>query len=102
MLVVLIPSKTAEIAETTQHTATAPTIIDKFTATNNGASDATLNVHLTNGTGASDSNRILSIAIDAGKAYLCPEIVGAVLSAGDLIVTTSTVASITIRASGRR
>lgn len=101
----LIPAKTAEVAQTTQYTATnCKAIIDKFTATNTGAANYTINVNLvTSGGSATSSNLIVdtrSIAPD--ETYTFPELVGQVLDSGGFISTaTSAGATLTIRASGR-
>jgi hypothetical protein len=99
----LIETKHAETGQTAQFTASARTIIDKFTATNTSGSDASLAVHLVpSGASASNSNKVLAVDIEAGKAYLCAELVGHILEAGDQISTRAGAASaIAIRASGR-
>lgn len=103
---VLIQSKIAENAQTSQYTTPAGTntIIDKFTATNYSAATATLTVHLVpNGGTAGDGNlcpKTKSLA--AGETWVFPEIVGHVLGPGDFISTlASAVTSIAIRSSGR-
>jgi hypothetical protein len=102
---VLIPSKIAENAQTTQYTATnAVAIIDKFTATNYSVSAATISVNLvTNGDTAGNQNLITkNRTLQPSETYRFPEIVGHVLSSGSFISTiASASASISIRASGR-
>lgn len=102
---VLIPAKIAENSQTTQYTASGVTaIIDKFTATNYGASTATLSVNLiTSGDTSGNQNLIVKTkSLQAGEAYTFPEIVGHVLAASGFISTIASAASsITIRCSGR-
>lgn len=102
---VLIPSKTAEAAQTTQYTSTAvTTIIDKFTATNYSASAATLSVNLvTSLDNAGNSNLVIkTVSIQPGQTYLCPEVIGQVLLPGGFISTLAgTGTALNIRASGR-
>ena len=102
---VLIPSKIAENAQTTQYTANAVTaIIDKFTATNYSALAATLSVNLVaTGESASNTNLIVKTkTLQPGETYLFPELVGQVLKSGGFISTIASAAtSINIRASGR-
>lgn len=99
----LFQAKHAAVSDTVQFTAGKATIIDKFTANNTSTSAATLVVYLVEAGGAaSPSNKQLSISIDAGKSYLCGELVGHVLETGDQIVTLAgTATAISIRASGR-
>jgi len=100
----IIPRKQAETASTVQFTSSNTTIIDKFTATNTSGSAATISVFLpASGGSASASNCVLSAkSINAGETYLCPEVVGQVLEAGGLIITSAgTASAITISASGR-
>lgn len=101
---VLIPSKAAETAQTTQYTSTnCKTRVEKFTATNTGASTATISINLIpSGNTASASNLIVSAkAIAPGETYIFPEIVGHTLNVGEYISTiTSATSTITIKASG--
>lgn len=104
---VIIPSKIAENAQTTQYTSPAgvTTIIDKFTATNYGAATATISINLVT---ASDTagNQNLTIktkALTAGETYTFPEIVGHMIASNGFISTiVSAASSINIRASGRQ
>lgn len=101
---VLIPSKLAEIAQTTQYTATGvKATIDKFTATNTSVNDATLSVNLVaSGDTAGTGNLIVDTrTIAPGESYTCPELVGHNLDIGGFISTASSANVITIRASGR-
>jgi hypothetical protein len=102
---VLIPSKTAEAAQTTQYTSTAvTTIIDKFTATNYSASAATLSVNLvTSLDNPGNANLVVkTVSIQPGQTYLFPELIGHVLLNGGYISTIAgTATAINIRASGR-
>jgi len=101
---VLIESKTMEAAQTTQYTAVnCAAIIDKFTATNVTAINATIDVHLVpSGVAAGASNLIIDgRIIAAGETYTFPGIVGHGLASGGFISTTGTAASLVIRAQGR-
>lgn len=78
--------------------------IDKFTANNTHATDpCTLTVHIVpSGDSAGDANKQLVVEIDAGESYLCGEIVGQDLDAGDgLHVMASAASTISIRCNGR-
>lgn len=104
-LKVLIPSKIAESAQTTQYTASGvKTIIDKFTATNYSASAATLSINLVTQYD-STGNQNLTVktkSLAAGETYTFPEIVGHYLENGGYISTLAgTGSAINIRASGR-
>jgi len=102
---VLIPSKIAESAQTTQYTAVnATAIIDKFTATNYSAAAATISVNLvTSGDTAGNQNLITKTrTLQPSETYRFPELVGHVLAAGGFISTIAgTASAINIRASGR-
>jgi len=102
---VLIPAKQAESSQTTQYTAVnAKAIIDKFTATNTSAANATISVNLvTTGGTAGASNLIVDArAIAPDETYTFPELVGQSLESGGFISTIASAAtSLTIRASGR-
>ncbi|WP_049082867.1 hypothetical protein [Acinetobacter nosocomialis] len=100
----IIPSKFAENAQTTQYTASAPTMIDKFTVTNTTASVATFSCNLVPVSGsASSSNLVIKDKqIAAGETYICPELVGHTLETGSFISTIASAASaLSIRASGK-
>lgn len=101
----IIPRKHAEGTQTTQYTASGcTTIIDKFTITNNGASNASLSVNLIPQSGsASNANRVVAERFVApGESYTCPELVGQVLAPGGFISTLASAATtLTISASGR-
>lgn len=104
-VVALIESKAAENAQTTQYTSTGiKTIIDKFTATNTTGGNVTFAVNLVPASGAAGAgNLMFSRIILPGQCYTCPELVGQVLEAGDVISTLAgAAASITIRAAGRQ
>jgi hypothetical protein len=103
-LKVLIQGVHVTTSAVAYHAASALTIIDKFTASNTSGSDATLTVHLVpSGGSAAAGNKVLpSVNVEAGKVYLCAELVGHDLEAGDSIVALASVGSaISIRASGR-
>lgn len=102
---VLVESKQAENAQTTQYTSTSmKTIIDKATVTNTTGSPVTYAVNLVPaGDSAGDDNLILAKTIPADSTYTCPELVGHTLDDGDLISTLAGAAtSLTIRFSGRQ
>jgi len=101
----IIPAKYAENTQTTQYTAVnLKAIIDKFTATNVTSDPVVLSVNIVTALGTvSSSNLIIdTITIPSGDTYLCPELVGQVLSSNDYISTLAgTSSSITISAAGR-
>jgi hypothetical protein len=101
----IIPAKTAENTQTTQYTSNGvQTIIDKFTATNYGATAATISVNLVTATNsAGDDNLIVKTkTLQPAETYTFPELVGHVLPSGGFISTIAgTASSINIRASGR-
>lgn len=101
----IIPAKVVENTQTTQYTAAnVTTIIDKFTATNYGASSVTLSINIvTMGDANGNQNLIVkSRTLAAGETYTFPEIVGQVLNPGDFISTIASAASsVNLRVSGR-
>ena len=99
----IVPRKIAETINAGQYTASGVTVIDKFTATNFGASDVTFSAHLpASGGSASTSNVVISSrSIGAGETYLCPELVGQVLEPGGFISTIASAATLVISGSGR-
>jgi hypothetical protein len=102
---VLIQSKEAENAETTQYISTnCTTMIDKFTAMNKSGATATITVSLVaSGGSAGTANKIVTVSILAGKTYTFPEIVGHSLDPGDFVSTLAgTASAINIRMSGRQ
>lgn len=103
-VVSLFDPKFAENAQTTQYTSTAlKTIVDKFTVTNVTGSAATFALNLVpSGGAAGTSNLLISRTIQPAETYLCPEIVGHTLDAGDFLSTLSgTASALAIAASGR-
>ena len=104
-LKVLIVPKTAEAVATAQYTAVnCQTIIDKFTVTNPTASATTITIYIVAAGGTADDSNTLVHAksIAAGDSYLCPEMVGQVMSANSQIITlASTSPNLTISAAGR-
>jgi len=102
---VLISSKYAENAQTTQYTATnCRTIIDKFTATNVSAANATLSVNIVAAGGAAGATNLIIDAreIAPGETYTFPGVVGHSLEPSGFISTLASAASaLTIRSSGR-
>lgn len=100
----IIPSKFAEIAQTTQYIAeNCKTIIDKFTATNVSAAPVTISVNLVLTGAAGDENLIVKEkSIAAGETYVFPELVGHSLEPSSLISTLASAAdALVVRASGR-
>jgi hypothetical protein len=101
----IIPAKQAEDTQTTQYTAlNCKTVIDKFTATNTSANNATLSVNIIPLSGSyGDDNLIVDArAIAPGETYTFPELVGQALEPGSSISTLADVSTaLTIRASGR-
>jgi hypothetical protein len=101
----LVPAKIVENAQTTQYTANGVTaILDKFTATNYGASAASLSVNLvTNGGTAGNENLIVKTKmLQPSETYTFPELVGQILNPGGFISTLASAATtINMRVSGR-
>jgi len=101
----IVPAKIVENSQTTQYTATGvTTIIDKFTATNYGASAASLSVNLvTNGDTAGNQNLVTKTkTLQPSEVYTFPELVGQVLNPGGFISTLASAATtINMRVSGR-
>jgi hypothetical protein len=100
---VYIQTKFASDTLTEEFSASAAVRIDKFTANNVDAAAQTLTVHVVpSGLSADDSNKQLVVEIEPGFSYLCGEIVGMDLEAGDSIhVLASTASTISIRSNGR-
>lgn len=105
---VLIESKFAETAETTQYPLTPAdsvrTAIDKFTAYNGSNANATLTVRLVAQAGAAGaSNATVKKTIAPGRTETFPELVGHNLEPGDFISTLCDQGNaVVIRASGRQ
>ena len=100
----IIPSKFAEVAQTTQYIAeNCKTIIDKFTATNVSAAPVTISVNLVLTGAVGDENLIVKEkSIAAGETYVFPELVDHSLEPSSLISTLASAAdALVIRASGR-
>jgi hypothetical protein len=101
---VLVASKIAETAQTTQYTATnCRAIIDKATVANTSANNETISFNLVaSGDSASSANLIVSArAIAPGETYTLPELVGHVLEPSSFISTASSASVLAIRISGR-
>lgn len=102
---VLIPAKTAEVAQTSQYTANGVTaIIDKFTATNYDTVTRTISVNLVASAGSAGNDNLIvkTKTLQPSETYTFPELVGQVIAPGGFISTiASTGTSINIRASGR-
>ena len=104
---VIIPAKIAENAQTTQYTSPAgvTTIIDKFTATNYGATTATISVNLVTATDTAGTQNLVvkTRSLVAGETYIFPELVGHMIAPNGFISTIASAAStLNIRASGRQ
>lgn len=104
---VIIPAKIAENAQTTQYTSPAgvTTIIDKFTATNYGATTATISVNLVTATDTAGNQNLVvkTRSLVAGETYIFPELVGHMIAPNGFISTIASAAStLNIRASGRQ
>jgi len=101
----IIPAQAMAAAPTSYYTVPtgARVILDKITATNTGSAPAIVSLFLPNsGDGASTANTITSSqSIGAGLAYMFPEAVGHVLTAGQYIALNSTTTAVALRASGR-
>jgi uncharacterized membrane protein len=101
----LIPPKQAEVAQTSQYAAVnVRAVIDKFTVTNTSGSNQTISVNLVNFGGTASANNLViaARAVAPGETYLCPELIGHVLEAGQFISTLASAAgSLSIRCSGR-
>ena len=104
-LKVLSPSGYLTNAIVTKYTATnVKTMIDKITAINVTGGNVSLNVYLVrNGSTAGTSNKLIdSRTIGAGESYICDELMGHYLEAGDFIAASaSALTSIVFMASGR-
>lgn len=101
---VLIPTKTASVAFTTEYASVnVTTIIDKFTATNYGAIAASITVALVNsGDAPAAFNSIVrNRTLQPNECYTFPELVGAALSSGQYISVSVPAGTVNIRASGR-
>lgn len=102
----LIDAKFAEAAETVQYPSTdCKTSIDKFTATNVTAANATIAVRLVPAGGVAGPLNTITYTktIAPGACHTFPELVGHILESGDSISTLAgTADAIVIRASGRQ
>jgi predicted phage tail protein len=93
-------------ATTTQYTTPlgTKTIIDKATVTNTDVASRAFSVHLVpSGGTASNSNLLINTrAVAVGETYMCPELIGQILTNGDFLQTfASAGAALTLRISGR-
>lgn len=100
--ILILPAKTLEAPQTTQYTAGSVIVIDFAIATNTGATNAALSVNLVpvSGVAGAGNLAIKTRAIAPGETYLCPELQGQVLRAGDFISTLAS-GTVTMRVSGR-
>lgn len=101
----IISAKYAENAQTTQYTATnCRTVIDKFTATNVSAANATFSINIVPASGVAGADNLVmkTRSIAPNECYTCPEVVGHSIEPNGFISTIASVASaIVIRSSGR-
>lgn len=102
---VLVPAQIAAVTQTTYYTSSnVTTLIDKFTATNYGATAATISVNLvTLSDTAGNQNLITKTkALQPAETYTFPELVGQALDPGGFIsAIAGTATSINLRVSGR-
>lgn len=80
------------------------TIIDKATVTNNDTAIRTFSVNLVpSGGSAGNTNLFINTKVVVpGETYLCPELIGQVMTSGDFIATTASSGSaLSLRISGR-
>ncbi len=102
---VLVPGKYAENTQTTQYTAmNCKAIIDKATAVNVTALNATISVNIVASGGSASNANVVTITrtIAPSDTYRFPELVGHNLESGGFISTISSAASaISFRMSGR-
>ena len=102
---VLVPAQTANNSQSTVYTASGVTaIIDKFTATNYGASAASISVNLVTAADTSGTQNLIvkTKTLQPSETYTFPELVGHVLNPNGFISTlASAPLTINIRASGR-
>lgn len=101
----LVPSKYVESTQTKQFTAATATsiAIDSCVIHNSGSQNAIISINVVLGSDTlGNSNRLVYETIKPNESYLCPELIGVVLSSGDYLSTLSTVAStLVINISGR-
>lgn len=78
-------------------------IIDKMTVANTTGAALTLTAYIVAAAGATGAGNKLIVAqsIAAGVSYLCPELVGHVLSPGDAVYVEPSAVGLTGRISGR-
>lgn len=101
---VLIEMKYAETVQTTQYTSTnCKTFVDKITATNNTAANATLTVNLVPPAGAVAAANAITKVVAPGTTWPFPDIVGHLLESGGFISTIAgTANAIELRSTGRQ
>lgn len=106
----LIPAKYMEDSQTNQYTSpavqnsTVRTLIDKCTILNVGSTAQTFSLNLLNsGDSADDSNLLVDERrVEPGEFYDCPEVVGQVLTEGQIISTIASASdTLSLRVSGR-
>lgn len=100
----LVQPKYMDTSQTGQYSSSARSVIDKFTVTNTAAGNVEFSVNLVpSGNSASNANLLIDRrTLAADECYRCPELVGHVLDAGDIISTIAyTGSALVLRVSGR-
>ena len=102
---VFVQSQQIAAEQTNQYTASQVTaIIDKCTVTNTSASNVAITINIIPSGGVAEvGNRVINArTIAPGEAYTCPEMIGHVLSSGDILSTLATSGgALSLRVSGR-
>lgn len=105
LVTTLVPPLQMQATQTTQYTATGVrAIIDKATVTNTDTVARSFSVNLVqSGGSAGNANLVIDTKfLQPDETYLCPELVGHVLSVGGFISTIASAATaLTLRVSGR-
>lgn len=103
---VLVQGKRIENSQTTQYTSTnCKTIVDGALITNTTAGAETVAMWLVpSGGAAADANLVADdVSVPAGGTYLCPELAGRRLDAGDFLVMQASASnSLSLRVDGRQ
>lgn len=101
---VFVEYKFIEAVETVQFTASDKIIIDAVSITNTSAAAVEFSLSIVPKSGAvgSENRAIKDLLLRADETHLCPEVLGQVLVAGDLIsAIAASGMSLNIRISGR-
>ena len=101
----IIETLAVVVAPTSQYTSppSTRTIVDKMVVTNTTAGALLFTAYLVPSGGAvGASTKVINAqSVAAGASYLCPEVAGHTLNAGDAIQTEASALGLTLRASGR-